>query len=190
VVRTAFEEYKADPKYTHFKAFAMDRQSGAWGRSWSLPSAASAMDRALYECGKRGAGCAVYAVGETVLDAVSPEQRAAVLLGGANLTYTGILTTVREERTESSSVTFYLFRGRTEVTGSWSRDDPLLSGVITGGVSDTNRANVRMTQTNPCRVEFTGVVSIGEGGKTLHVSYEGPGCDGIPLKATFTGVRQ
>ena len=189
-VQEAFEQYKADPKYTHFKAFAVDRRSDVWGRSWSLPSAASAMDRALYECRKRSAGCVVYAVGDTILDAVSPELRAAILLGGAQLTYKGTLTTVQQERTESSAVMFYLFRGRTEITGSWSREEPLLSGVITGGVSDTNRATVRMTQSTPCRVEFEGVVSIGDEGRTLDVSYAGPGCDGIPQKATFVGVRQ
>jgi hypothetical protein len=189
-VRTAFEEFKADPKYSHFKAFAVDRMSGAWGRSWSIPSAAAAMERALYECGKRGAGCTVYAVGDTVLDAVSPEQRAALLLGGAQLQYTGLLTTEREGRVETSPVSVYLFRGRTEITGTWSRDDPPMMGVITGGVSNTNWAAVQMTLTRPCRVEYAGTVSIGEGGKTLEASYAGPGCDGMPLKATFTGVRQ
>jgi hypothetical protein len=29
----AFETYKSDPKYDHFKAFAADRTSGSWGRS-------------------------------------------------------------------------------------------------------------------------------------------------------------
>jgi hypothetical protein len=84
-VRTAFEEHKRDPKYTHFKAFATDRRSGAWGRAWGLPSAAGAMERALYECGKRSTACAVYAVGDTVLESVSSEQRAAIVLGGAQL---------------------------------------------------------------------------------------------------------
>ena len=189
-VRTAFEEYKADPKYTHFKAFAMDRTSGIWGRAWGIPSAAGAMERALYECGKRGSACGVYAVGDTVLESVSSEERAAVVLGGAQLTYKGTLTTEREGRAATSPAAFYLLRGRTEITGSWSSDDPELSGVITGGVSATNRATVRMTQTLPCRVEFTGAVSISDGGRTLDASYAGPGCDGVPLKATFTGIRQ
>jgi hypothetical protein len=189
-VRRAFQEYRDDPRYTHFKAFAVDRRSGVWGRSWSVPSAAAAMERALYECGKRSSACEVYAVGDSPLESVSPDQRAALLLGGAQLRYTGLLTTEREGRVETSAASVYLFRGRTEITGTWSRDDPPMMGVITGGVADTNRAAVQMTLTQPCRVEYAGNVSIGEGGRTLDASYTGPGCDGVPLKATFTGVRQ
>lgn len=186
----AFETYKSDPKYTHFKAFAVDPASGAWGRAWGLPSAAAAMDRARYECGKRGAGCEVYAVGDAVLEGVPPEQRDTMVLGGLHLTYRGILTIEQDGRVETSSGSFYLFRGITEITGSWSSEDSRVSGMITGGVSDTNRAVVKMTQMQPCRVEFTGAVSIGAGGKTLDASYTGPACDGAPLKATFTGARQ
>jgi hypothetical protein len=103
-VRDAFAAYITDPKYTDFNAFAADRGSGAW----DLPLAASAMDRAPYEYGKRGSRCEVYAVGDVVLESASPERRAAVLLGGTELTWV---------RTE-------------EMTGAWSREDPLLSGVI------------------------------------------------------------
>ena len=60
----------------------------------------------------------------------------------------------------------------------------------THGVSDTDRAVVKITQIQPCRVELAGAVSIGAGGKTLEASYTRLGCDGAPLKATFTGVRQ
>jgi hypothetical protein len=62
--------------------------------------------------------------------------------------------------------------------------------VITNGVSDTNRATVKMTQSNPCRVELTGTVSISDDGKTLDAAYTGPRCDGAPVKATFKGTRQ
>lgn len=189
-VQAAFEEYKADAKYTHFKAFAADRRSGAWGRSWGISSATAAMERALDECGKRGAACAVYAVGDTTLESVSAEQRAAIMLGGAWLTYKGLLTTDHEGRVETSPVIFYLFRGRTEITGSWSRDDPRISGVITGGVSDTNQATVQMTQSDPCRSTFSGTVSITDDAKTLDAAYSGSECDGVPLKATFRGTRQ
>jgi hypothetical protein len=189
-VQAAFATYRSDPKYGHFKAFAVDRASGAWGRAWSQSSAAAAMDRALAECGKRAAACEAYAVGDTVLASVSPDQRSAIVLGGAQLTYKGVLTTERAGRVETSPVSFKLFPGRTELIGSWSRDDPPLSGVISGGALDTNQATVRMTQSHPCRAEFTGVVSIGEGGKTLDATYTGPGCDGVPLKATFAGERQ
>jgi hypothetical protein len=193
-VRTAFDAYAADPRYIHFKAFAADRASGAWGpswgRAWGLPSAASAMERALYECGKRGTACEVYAVGDTVLETASPAQRAVVVLGGAQLTFEGVLTTEQGGRVETSKATFYVFRGRTEVTGNWSTDDPQTSGVISGTAADTNQPAVSLEQSHPCRVTFVGTLAIGEGGKTLDASYAGPGCDGAPLKATFTGVRQ
>jgi hypothetical protein len=189
-VRDAFDTYKSDPKYSYFKAFATDRVSGAWGRAWGLPSVAAATERALYECGKKSARCEVYAVGETVLETVSPNQREAVLLGGAQLTYSGVLTTEHGGGIEASPATVYVRRGLTEITGSWTSDGPGIAGVITGGVSDTNQATVLMTQTRPCRVEFTGVVSIGDGGKRLDASYTGAGCDGTPLKATFTGTRK
>lgn len=60
----------------------------------------------------------MYAVGDTVLDSVSAERRAAIVLGGAQLTYKGVLTMEHDGRVETSSVTFYLFRGRTEITGT------------------------------------------------------------------------
>ncbi|HSE95605.1 MAG TPA: DUF4189 domain-containing protein [Methylomirabilota bacterium] len=135
----AFETYKSDAKHRHFKAFAVDRVSGKWGLAWSHPSAAAAMERALYECRKTSAGCEVYAVGDAVLDSVSPEQRAAIVLGGTPLTYNGVLKTDQGERTETSPASFYLFRGVSEMTGSWTTDEPGIAGVITGGVSDTYR---------------------------------------------------
>jgi hypothetical protein len=64
-----------------------------------------------------------------------------------------------------------------------------MSGVITGGVSDTNQATVKMTLTHPCRREYAGTVSIADAGKTLDASYTGLGCDGIALKAAFRGTR-
>jgi hypothetical protein len=188
--RTAFDTYRSDPQYAYFKAFATDRASGAWGRAWSLPSAAAAMERALYECRKSSAACEVYAVGDAVLEGLSHDQRAAILLGGAQLTFAGVLTTEQGGRVDASPATVYLRRGLTEITGSWTSDGPGIAGVITGGVSDTLHATVRLTQTRPCRVEFTGPISIGDGGTTLNASYTGPGCDGVPLKATFTGTRQ
>jgi hypothetical protein len=188
-VREAFDTYKSDPKYRDYKAFAADRASGTWGRAWSLPSAAAAMDRALYECGKKGARCEVYAVGNTVLEGVSPDQRTAILLGGAQLTYAGVLTTKYGDRVEAAPANVYLHRGPTEITGNWT-SDPGIAGAITGGVSDTLQATVKLTQTRPCLADFTGAVSIGDDGATLNVSFEGPGCDGVPLKGTFTGRRR
>jgi hypothetical protein len=189
-VRAAFDTYRSDPKFTTFKAFAMDRASSAWGRSWGRESADSAIALALHECRRRGTACELYAVGDTVLDSVSAERRAAIVLAGAHLTYKGVLTTVHEGREETVPMTFYLRRGIDDITGSWSSDDPPISGVITNGVSDTNRATVKMTQSNPCRVELTGTVSISDDGKTLDAAYTGPRCDGAPVKATFKGTRQ
>jgi hypothetical protein len=191
-VQTAFDTYRSDPKFTPFKAFARDPASNAWGRSWGRADAASATELALYECRKRGTACEVYAVGDTVLDSVSSERRAAILLGGAHLTYKGVLTTVHEGREETVPMTFYLRRGVENITGAWSSEEPvpLISGVITDGVSDTNRATVKMTQSQPCRSELTGTVSISDDGKTLDAAYTGPRCDGAPVKATFRGTRQ
>jgi hypothetical protein len=188
--RMAFDRYKADPKTWSFKSFAADRVSGVWGRAWGLQSAAAAMDRALDECRKRSAGCEVYAVGDTVLDEVSPEQRAAILLGGAHLNFTGVLTTEHGGRVGTSTASVYLHRGLTEITGSLTVEALGVSGLITGAVSDTLQATVKLTQSRPCQTEFAGAISIGDGGKTLSASYEGPGCEGLPLKATFTGTRQ
>jgi hypothetical protein len=188
--RVAFDTYKTDPKYRSFKSFAADRVSGVWGRAWGLPSAVAAMDRALDECRKRSAGCEAYAVGDTVLDEVSPEQRAAILLGGAHLNFKGVLTTEHGGRVDTSTASVYLHRGFTEITGSLTVEARGVSGLITGTVSDTLQATVKLTQSRPCHTEFAGAISIGDGGKTLSASYEGSGCEGLPLKATFAGTRQ
>ena len=189
--RTAFEAFKTDPKYTHFKAFATDRFSDMWGRAWGLGSAIAAMDRALEECRRRGGGgCDVYAVGDTVLESVSAEQQALLRLAGVPLTYKGELTVEQEGRAEQSSATFYFRQGATELTGSWQRPDPLTSGVFTGDVSERAGMVVRMTQSAPCLTSFSGILSLRDGGTTLAVSYTGPGCDGVPIKARFTGIRQ
>jgi hypothetical protein len=188
-VQRAFDTYQSDRKYSNFRAFATDRGSGVWGEAWSHPSAASAAARALKECGKKSEGCEVYAVGDTVLETVSPDRRAALLLGGAQLKFTGVLTTEHGDRVEALPTTVYLSRGLTEMTGSWT-SGPGIAGAITGGVLDTLQATVKLTQTRPCVADYTGAVSIGGDGTTLNVSYTGPGCDGVPLKGAFTGRRQ
>jgi hypothetical protein len=189
-VQTAFEAYKSDWSLRIFKAFAMDPTSGAWGRSWSHPTAAVAMERALSECRKRGTACEVYAVGDTVLAEVPAERRAAILLGGARLIFEGSLTMEYEGRVETGPATFFLHRPAEEITGTWVSEEPQTSGVITEGASDTNQATVKMTQSNPCHLEFTGTVAISDDGRTLEAAYTGPRCDGVPQKATFRGTRQ
>jgi hypothetical protein len=138
----------------------------------------------------RGTACELYAVGDTVLDSVSAERRAAIVLAGAHLTYKGLLTMEHEGRQETVPMTFYLRKGVEDITGAWSSEDSAISGVISDGRSDTNRATVKMTQSQPCRLELTGTVSISDDGKTLDAAYTGPRCDGVPVKATFRGTQQ
>lgn len=84
-----------------------------------------------------------------MLDSVSPEQAALLRLAGLPLTYKGELTVEQEGRTEQSSATFYFRQGATELSGSWRRDDPLISGVFTGDRSEGVGMVVRMTQSTP-----------------------------------------
>jgi hypothetical protein len=118
-----------------------------------------------------------------------PNSVKTILLGGSQLNYQGVLTTEHEGRVERSPGTFHVYWGRTEITGSWTSEEPRVLGLITGG-SATNPATVEMRQTQPCRVDLTGTLAIGDGAKTLEASYTGSGCEGGPLKVTFTGTRQ
>ncbi len=76
--QNAFEEYKADSKFIPFKAFAVDLESGGWGRSWGYTKPKWAIDRAIRECHKKNENCEVYAIGNTIVSDMSPEQVAAV----------------------------------------------------------------------------------------------------------------
>lgn len=188
-IQRAFDTWRTDRMYQPFKAFAFDRGVGTWGGSWSLGSAESAGARAMEECRKRGVACELHAINDTVLASLSPERRALLMLGGVYLHYQGTLTVEREGRVERSPATVTLRRGLTEIIGAWSSEERGLSGTIKDGASDSNPASVRLTMTDPCRAELTGVVALGEDGKTAEFSYAGADCDGLPMRATFTGAR-
>lgn len=196
----AFEEYKTDRKYTHFKAFAAG-PSGPWGRAWGHQSATGATERALSECRKRGMDCEVYAVGDIVVAGMSAneilavtgryvEQYGAIAAAGSPVTYTGVIATEQQGHQSSWRVTFTVVRGIGEVSGGWITEDGRISGVIKGTFSNPNQAMIQISQQHPCRAEFTGVATISSDGATLGGSYTGPDCNGHLLKATFTAVRQ
>ncbi len=74
----AFEKYRSDPKYYDFKAFAVDPNTGSWGWAWGyLQHPKQAIDRALNYCRKRGQACQLYAVGNTIVLGMSPEEVAS-----------------------------------------------------------------------------------------------------------------
>ena len=69
-----FDEYLSSPKYGDFKAFAVDRIRGRWGRSWGYYDPNAAIHRALELCRERSQECILWAVGNTVVARISPEQ--------------------------------------------------------------------------------------------------------------------
>ena len=70
----AYEYYQTDPKFSEFKAFAVDPSSGGWGRSWGYSTSERAIDQALQECSKRNEECEIYAIGKIVVADMSPEE--------------------------------------------------------------------------------------------------------------------
>jgi hypothetical protein len=188
-IQKSFDTWRTDRMYQPFKAFAVDRRAGTWGGSWSLGSAESAAARAMEECRKRGTACELHAVNDTVLASLSPERRALVMLGGMYLHYKGTLTIEEEGRVERSPATVTLRRGLDEIIGSVSSDEPGPPRGITGGAALANPFSVWISQIEPCHRQWAGVVTLGEDGKTVDLSYAGSGCDGLPMRATFTGAR-
>jgi len=77
-VQTAFEKYKTNSKFIPFKALAVDPESGGSGRAWGYSKPKWAIARALQECQKRNENCEIYAIGNTLVSDMSPEQVAAV----------------------------------------------------------------------------------------------------------------
>ena len=77
-VKTAFEKYKTNSKFIPFKALAVDPESGGSGRAWGYSKPKWAIARALQECQKRNENCEIYAIGNTLVSDMSPEQVAAV----------------------------------------------------------------------------------------------------------------
>ena len=71
-----FEKYR---EYGAFKAFAFDPYSSRWGYYHRSQTPQGAIDMALRYCGKDEWKCELYAVGNTVVAGMSPEQLAAVI---------------------------------------------------------------------------------------------------------------
>ena len=76
--RRSFQEYLSGSKFTDFKAFAVDPRSGDFGRSWGHTEPTTAIYRALAECRTRSQNCILWAVGNTVVARMTPEQVEAV----------------------------------------------------------------------------------------------------------------
>ncbi len=73
--QNSFARYLSDPKIRDFKAFAVDPSGTAWGRAWGFPwNPNPAIGRALLRCSKRSQDCEVYAIGNTIVIGMSPEQ--------------------------------------------------------------------------------------------------------------------
>ena len=74
----SFQEYLSGSKFTDFKAFAVDLGTGGYGRSRGYIDPTDAVFRALSECHKPGRNCILWAVGNTVVARMTPEQVEAV----------------------------------------------------------------------------------------------------------------
>jgi hypothetical protein len=78
-VQKTFEEYRSSSRFYDFKAFSFDDGSGAWGRAWAYYTPERANDRAIRECGKQARDCKLYAVGNTIVWGMRPEEIAAII---------------------------------------------------------------------------------------------------------------
>ena len=76
--QSGFERYLS-PKYTDYKAFAVDLRTGSWGSTYQHNSLQAAIDRALIGCGRRSADCQIYAIGNTVVSGMTPNEVAALI---------------------------------------------------------------------------------------------------------------
>jgi len=72
--KNAFEEYKVGRKFIPFKAFAVDPQTGGWGRSWGHTRPAWAINRAMKACSRRNEACELYAIGDTIVFGLSEDK--------------------------------------------------------------------------------------------------------------------
>ena len=78
--RQWFEEYQSSPNFRDFKAFAVETSGGSWGWAEGYYKPELAIDQALRECRNRaGQECMLYAVGNTVVSGMSPEQLIGVI---------------------------------------------------------------------------------------------------------------
>ena len=112
----SFEKHKSADS-PDFKVFAYDPKSGRWGRAYGQLRLKRSIDVAIRSCGRSGAKCEVYALGDKVVMGMSPEQFAAAsqryqtkILGTSDRSLKGKPLT-------SDQLRFYLtgstFKGRT-----------------------------------------------------------------------------
>ncbi len=149
-----FEEYRSSPKFSDFKAFALDSNSVSWGHGWAQSNPKLAIDRALLDCRIRSGNltaspkCELYAVGNTVVSRMSPEQLASVTEDyfaavakaagfSRSITHLGAIQEVGE-RMSSDEIKFYLSGRRIEgiaVNGSRGAVKFSADGTMSGSAS-------------------------------------------------------
>ena len=76
-VPPGFERYQSN-FVRHFQAFANKSETGRWGRSFYSKSPKNAIDEAINSCERRHEECRLYALGDTIVEGMSPEQIAKV----------------------------------------------------------------------------------------------------------------
>lgn len=84
--RRSFDEYQRGPRrvtlspnHPDFKAFAVDPNTGSWGRSWGGYTPREAIDRAFRVCRKWSQNCELYAVGNIIVSGMPPDQVEATI---------------------------------------------------------------------------------------------------------------
>lgn len=79
-VPPGFERYQifSAMDFTDFRAFAMNTETGRWGYTVHSNSPKKAMDRAINRCERTGQKCRLYALGDTIVEGMSPEQIAEI----------------------------------------------------------------------------------------------------------------
>ena len=60
--------------FSDFRAFAINTETGRWGYAVHSNSPKKAIDRAAYYCERTGQECMLYALGDTIVEGMSPEQ--------------------------------------------------------------------------------------------------------------------
>lgn len=125
-----------------FRAFAKNSETGRWGRSFSCNSPKKAIDEAINYCERTGEECRLYALGDTIVEGMSPEQFAKVaqdyyaavspLLANADL------TKLMGERLSSEEILEHLSNAVVEVLTSndlkyrgWWQSNGTMSGTAT-----------------------------------------------------------
>ncbi len=105
-----------------FRAFAFNPATGRWGRSYFSHTPKQAIDEAVNGCEKRGEDCTLYALGDTIVWGMSPDQVAAV----AEEYYAAVSPSMAQaspgsfigKRLSSEEITMYLSEMSVEGTNS------------------------------------------------------------------------